>query len=510
MSRTIACYSVLILLHSATFVFSIININILPIWYDETITLLELAGNASPNWPGGIQSASVHKRIFEDWAQWREIIPILYESDIHPPLYYFSALAWAHLFGKTLVEIRLLSAICIALSGILVGYAVRRMGYIAMISSATLFLFAPMSQWAAVNARDYALAVLLSTATLVLCLTQIQVSKTEIRLSSRRSAIALMATGVIVALAFYSHYFSILITLPMFFLLLLSRLRHMPYAVFASAALCAAMIAAVGPLVLEQMGARPHQFAGFQDLRIEVAAVVRLFLAALAQQPDSSWYGRIQFAGYALIIVGSRLLLARDERSRQSSFFFAFSLFAFFLLILGLFYLTDKSLAHKFGTSRYVMFIIPVVAVLIGSGLGSMARKWPLAAWSLFGILLIPIATTWSDARIPYQPWVNWDRLSPVISDLSRTAPEDSLVVVPRGYGRGLPGTWVHELDPDTKMVIAATHSDFEVALEHVIDVQKVVLVRDPSGRLSASVSEFANALRGLGFTTDNGQLFLR
>lgn len=495
------------------------NAGRLPLWYDEAITLLQLAGAPEPDWPSGAQAAATHKALFDDFARWDEIVPMLYETDVHPPLYYFAALAWSHLFGKELFDVRLFSLLCVVASGLVIAITVRRMGVIAVVSSATLFLFAPMAQWAAVNVRDYALAALLTTVAFCLAFRElapsadnegpVQATPDE-TIDPQASAWRIVGAAFFAALAFYTHYFSVLITAPVLLFLFLCRARSMPFTVLAAVALGLAMTAVIAPLALHQMSGRPHLFVGFQGLHTEGKAAARLFLTALSERLEPLWLGRIHLAGFLLVATGSAALMASRPRLRVLGAFLVFSLVLFAVLILSLFYATDKTLEGSFGRERYTMFILPPLVALVGCGLGLLARRQRLLAWAVFVLLLVPVAATWRDARIVHEPWTTADEVVPLVTQLSDVPPDRVLAVVPEGFGRGTPGAWAHTLDPANRMVVVAGPGDLEPALAEAKRVEKVLVVKDETHRLDAPMTRFEQALAGLGFSSEDGMLYRR
>lgn len=494
----------LVLVLAAGVGLALYNALTLPIWYDETITLLQLSGNPTPKWEPGLITAAEHRLQFEGYSDWSAILPMLYHGDVHPPLYYFAALAWSKTVGKELFDVRLFSLLCLLASAVILGLSLRRFGYFASFAATALFLFAPMIQWSGASARDYALAMLLTVSCFALVLRSLD---RQPRAGGRAADWQAIGVAGIAGLAFYSHYFSILITLPMLVYVLTIRSGSYAYRM-AAVVLFSVMVAAILPLVVEQMGARPAVFSGFGPLLNELVNLARLYLTAPANQAEDLWLGRIQLVALALLLpaLAGYLLLRRE--SRQLAIFLCSTLAGFAGLILLLFYVTDKTLAGSFGGgARYTMFVIPPLVTLIGVGLDRLSQRNLYLASGLLVLLAFPVTATWFHGGVLQAPW-KFDKIQIVREALKEAPSEQAVVIVPLGWGRGGPGTWAYELNGSTQMLVVSTDDDLQAAYQAIADTRTVVLVIDETDRLTASKDLFAARLESAGFITEEGWIY--
>ncbi len=479
------------------------NLARLPIWYDETITLLVLAGDPTPAWPTGIETAGALRAFLARDIGWGDIVPLLRETDVHPPLYYVAALAWSHVTGGGLVPLRLLSALCILSAGGLVALALRRSGAAAATLAAMVFLLAPMAQWAAINARGYAPAILLVTLVLVLILEEVDAARRD-----RVSRLRVGTTAVAAALAFWTHYFAILITGPALAVLALFLVRRRPATAAAAILVFGVLVAALSPLALHHTGARASAFAGFQGPAYEAVAVVWLLLTALVERPPDGLVQRILFPIVAAALVLLPAAALARAHWRHAAVALVVSLGGFSALLLVLFAVTDKTLAGSFGAHRYVSFTLPAIALLVGLGFAALRQPAPKVAWCLLAVMAISAASVWADGAIRFMPWGNRIVMQPAMAALSDVPADEALVVLPRGWGGGTPGTWAHELDPATPVLVVRTEADFAAARRHLDRLRVVVVAGDESHRLDPAIEAFRTVLEDAGFAGDGGLVF--
>lgn len=488
----------------AAIALALYNAATLPIWYDEAITLMQLSKNPDVPWQGGLRTAAEHRAVFDGFATWRSILPGLYIGDIHPPMYYFGALGWSKLVGKDLFDFRLFSLLCVTASGILIALTASTRGYLAAGTATALFLFAPMVQWAAINARGYSVALLFTTAALYLA-----VRATETRDVGTHGRLRILGVALFSALAFYSHYFSILLTLPVFAYLLVRRTGP-PISLIAASLLFAALLAAIAPLVLQQMGNRAGAFVGFGPLSAEIKELALLYLTALANQAEDLWLGRIQVVAFLALVLALAARLALDADQRPVLLMLVVSLAGFGVLLLSLFIVTDKSIITSFGRERYTMFIIPPMVVLIGAGLQLVARRQPIVAGLVVALLAVPIIYTWTQGGPRKEPWTTAGEINAAREALAEVPPEAGVAVIPIGFARGTPGTWASALDGHTRMIILKNTADLDIAQAAAKDSRVVVLAKDESGQLTSAVAGFARWLRQSGFQSSQESVFRR
>jgi hypothetical protein len=131
------------------------------ITYDEAITLLETAGNVFTGWPTSPQPAGELKPKLYGNPSLSQITLQLRQTDVHPPLYYWTLSFWRQAFGPSLEAARALSLVCsVAVVGLLYSFCVVGGVRHPVIPSLTFALTAASIDQAQ-QARSYSMALLL-------------------------------------------------------------------------------------------------------------------------------------------------------------------------------------------------------------------------------------------------------------------------------------------------------------------------------------------------------------
>src|SRR5690349_3710890 len=79
--------------------------------FDEQYTLFLTAGSARPDWPPDVITAGRIQSLQSGHAGFAAIAADLRRTDVHPPLYFWSAAAWQQVAGSSLFAARLLSVL---------------------------------------------------------------------------------------------------------------------------------------------------------------------------------------------------------------------------------------------------------------------------------------------------------------------------------------------------------------------------------------------------------------
>jgi len=478
------------------FILSLFYANSLNIWYDEAITLLQLSGNAQPDWPSGIKSTTEFKALFSGNISWYNIVAMLEKTDVHPPLYY--SVAWFfHQLSPALFSVRMLSVLAVALSaGVFfnAGTVLREYGWIVVLILG-MFYFSPQVQWAAVNARGYGLALLFTTLTLV---SFIKFFNWRDNASYPAAQIQywLYAAAIFAGLAFWTHYFTILITAPLLGVLFMFSYRVSFRDTAVSGGILIISISVMIPVVAEQFNSRPHQYSGFSTFDQELLFLTRLVLHIFSDHIEDLWVGRLQLMFMAgLYCLGVYTILKR----RKPPFLFAIVVapIIFVILLVALFYITDKSLMNG-GTSRYIIFIIPFLSYLVAEATSKICSWSKILGGIVVFALVAQLGYTWYDFTIRWQPWNN-QYISDLVSDLDR--PGGVLVVVPEGYGRGVPGVWAYQMPKAYQMVVSTTGTN--LSTYDILKFDNVVLV-------DSELDEFANKHQQISQTLTSNQYGVR
>ncbi|MCA8881577.1 MAG: glycosyltransferase family 39 protein [Rhodobacteraceae bacterium] len=284
-AHLVATWLVIALIAAAA-VFGGYNIARLTIDFDEAITLLELAGDAAPDWPHGLTTAGSIASAFDGHASLSGLGELLKATDVHPPLYYWTASLWGDIVGQTKTGLRSLSLACILLAAFLLSRIGAIFGPFAQVAAPIIFLVSPATIFAAINARGYGLALLLLVAMTACALRGIRPSDPDGGEADRGADFAIAAAGAFGGAAFLTHYFTLFATAPALGLMGIFALRRHPVAVIAAAilALLAAFVAL--PYLAVQIDARPNQYVGFRGLTAELLALFRAFVEQFTEIPQ--------------------------------------------------------------------------------------------------------------------------------------------------------------------------------------------------------------------------------
>ncbi len=131
--------------------------------YDEGYTMLLAAGTPRPAWPAGIFTAAEARAVFAGHAGLGEIARDLRDTDVHPPLYFWTVAAWRWLAGPSLFGVRLLSVLCGVLALVLVG-GIARLARIPPAGGILLTVGCYGFAYTGAIARDFSVAQVLSLA----------------------------------------------------------------------------------------------------------------------------------------------------------------------------------------------------------------------------------------------------------------------------------------------------------------------------------------------------------
>lgn len=133
--------------------------------------------------------------------------------DVHPPLYYLILKGWTSIFGNTELASRSLSMLCVTGIIVISYLLIRKLFGIGAARTAALFLaFAPFMVRYGQEARMYGMVALLITAAIY----------TLVCALNAKSKKLLFAYSLLMALAFYTHYYAVFIV-PVTWLYVLLR-----------------------------------------------------------------------------------------------------------------------------------------------------------------------------------------------------------------------------------------------------------------------------------------------
>lgn len=385
------------------FLFSINNIDADSLWYDEAWTVYAVTAPAPTTYepPRGVRArvTTPIKAARDDLSTTVSRV----RDDVHPPLYFVLLDAWTMAAGNSVFALRYLSLL-VGVVGAATVYAMGKtlftpqVGLYALLIYGSGMLFIHYAQ----EARMY---TLLMTLTVAVMLAYVRVLRVAIWW--RGGLLALLA-----ALGLYTHYVFALVIATCAVHVLLTRRDRLVWVVgaFVGSAL---LFAPYIQVVVRQFGANPSG---------ALAAPVETTLAAVAALLLLLTGGWWWLYGVVLIAVAGAVY-QRWARWRE------LLLIVLWLVMTPVVLLIVNAVWLPLYQVRYVLAVLPAVALLLGLGLGGLAAwrwgKW-LAPLVLIGMVVAQVRH--ADAFLPPKP--DYDRvvadaaevrssLEPIIADIA-------------------------------------------------------------------------------------------
>jgi 4-amino-4-deoxy-L-arabinose transferase-like glycosyltransferase len=407
--------------------------------YDEGYTVFLTAGTPRPDWPAAPFRAGEVRGAFAGVSDAARIARDLRQTDVHPPLYFWSAEYWRRLVGPSLFGLRLLSvAYGVAALAVLAGIA--GLAGVPPLVALALTLGSYGFSYTAVVARGFALAQLLTLAGVLLLMLADR---------GRRGAAAVaLAGGLLLGLATFSNYLAVFVAGAALLWLVPRRWRS-PLVWLAAGAGFAAVLPADFWFFAAQRGSRDGQFPPFH---------LPSALARLAQYAAGDVFGGLPLyvTGAARLALGgalAALLLAlcgliawrwRRISSPGARWLFALAALAppVGLILLGLVF--DNTPIEL----RYLAFASPFFGLLAAGALASLPRR---LGGALAGCVLTVQAASLAGLMLMQQ---TMQPQAATTRQAAALAGPDGLVIVPRGNdGVGVVGAvlqsapdWLHLL----------------------------------------------------------------
>jgi uncharacterized membrane protein len=462
-----------------------------PLWYDEAITLLQLSGIGSPSWGVGLVRVEEFKTLLNSTATFSNLIQGLYYGDVHPPLYYSVALVFKHVLPAHVGYVRIISLVAILLS----CYFLMNMQHKKNHANSTLFIlticgvfyFSPIIQWAAINARGYSLAILLVTITLVCSVKSISpgVTKTQ---PSRYILFACISAG----LAFWTHYFTILLTLPLISAILLNMMIEKRKIEIFSLLVLLVMISLMLPFLAQQIGARPDQMAGFSSMFNEATYLLRYVLTALFEHHRNVIIGLSQILIMTFLIATYCVdsFKTKSLKAKKVCFLMCFVCLSFFVGLLFLFFVTDKTLKGA-STYRYISFLVPILAFMVAQGVLVLYQWQKKTAIFVCAFLIGNTFLSWHDMAIDLMPWKDKKNISFVLQVKDKYKASEVCFILPRGFGRGHQGKWASLLSSENKMQVISRNDDYILNTKLIAECSFIYVLSDETKQLNSAVEKF-------------------
>lgn len=454
--------SVLVFCAAVSFFFAI-N---LPPWYDEAITLLQLSNTVPANWPDGLLQVGDLRLAEAEMQSYSGIIQTLITGDVHPPLYYIVSLSFTKLTGLTVFNLRLVSIIATLMAFYLIS-KYNSHSKAALLLTPIVFFF-PMMQWTAVNARGYGLAFLLVTMTLLFVYRYLDSFK------GKYLYLASFCTG----LAFLTHYFTIFVTGPLLMAAIIvafSEKKLRLATLLIAVIICILLMVIAVPFLIQQLGARPDQYHIFTGFQLELTAVLR-HIAELAN--FKSQFEWLDFFRNAICITLISTLmgyyLLNYKQISKQLFVTLFSFIMFFVMLVLLFKLTDKTLSTN-ATQRYMVFVYPCLFFMV---LCFLERFGQLKT-ALFIYFSINTLFNWFFIESKPLPWRPEATYSLVNAPNPRKNNDSPCSIVPRGFGRGGPAVAMYSMENNGRILIIDKECDIQKHAKALATCSSVKIYKD-------------------------------
>jgi hypothetical protein len=429
------------------------------IWYDEAITLLETAGNGAPEWPRIPAPASLAKEQFEGAPSLGWITLQLRYGDIHPPLYYWSLSLWRRGLGFSLETARAFSLL-LSVSGALLLYLLLRAGRIPFPWIPTIvFGLTTFGVHMGHEARAYAFALLFILAAALFAFLSVDTGIDDKRRAAGLAALAGLCCGAALA----SNYLALFPVMAVLLWHLICAWRQSRWLALLPSLIAAAIGLLLLTLFSNQLGARPHQFAGRLGFLQEIWLLLWMNLADFhTSMIPSKPFQYLVWGILGFLVVFTLVQVARRWSTMERKEQRVLQL----LLLLGLapsagIAVLNLLFDRHLSSLRYMAFALPGLAVAVSYGITSlMSSRRRFGVGLLVVLLVLQVSgVNWGLEQTPGQPDTTMRSLARAVE--ASPAPS-RLAVVGAGYGRGHPGTVIYELDPETEVVVVYGDSDLD------------------------------------------------
>jgi Dolichyl-phosphate-mannose-protein mannosyltransferase len=466
-----------------------------PLWLDEGISLLQMAGRIYPlEPPEAFVSGEVYAAYLDGYVGVPELSVHLLRGDVHPPAPYILGEMWTRVFGSSTEGLRFLSTTLVAGGALSIVAGHLPLGYTGRLILLLLLLISPPVLFAAANIRGYALAFF-ALGLAFWCLHK-AVSTPQNPRAPTYLVFAMAAAGV----AALSHYFTMMVLGPAFIYALTKvPTTHRTRLVGTGVGLSTGILLAV--YLSHQMGARPGQFGGFRGIVPEVQATLLFLMGSFTWIQHTPWL----LASFTLSAIGIYGLWA--QRHNPVAMMHALAFAGFVLGVLLLFWSTDKSIARS--PDRYFVFVLPSLA--IGVGLCLERLRWPRVA-ALVAAVVVAGATfvsAWHQG-VPTPPWMSDRTGGPFAKDLAINRELEGVVVLPSNVWEI--GYLFEFLTEDDSVFFANRLETFHPAFEQAVQRPSFMTTPPPSWdrNLEKILKAYAVQFRACGFVQRSDYLWVR
>ena len=461
------------------------------IWYDESITLLETAGNAIPAWSELPTPARTQKELLVGSPSLREVAAGLRETDVHPPFYYGLLSIWRRVAGGSLETARLFSVFWSTATIILFYLLLRRSGHQRPLVPSLVYSLASGAVHYSHEARNYSLALFfILAASFCAYLATILTRKNR-----KIFWILSLSLALFCGLAFQTHYLAIF---PVLCLLLWyafwipkeRRLHGIPTFIVALG------LSLIGISTLaEQLGARPKQFQKELGFGQELWKIIDFNFEMIWNPVISSTGVYVAVIGTISFLIVVGIFYIKSSWNAIDKRIFSMMTGLAIVPSAGVLAL-DLIFSKNLGKSSYVFFAGPAIVFLLTLAVGNRSDRQveeshsSAAGLTRIALCVLPffigLQLTGINFDLERTPGFAGSTLRSLTQKIEASSPSPA-VVIGAGHGRGDPATVIYELDPDTSVCVVDRDSDVSMLGSELASFEEIWIVF-AKGRMTAAV----------------------
>ncbi len=407
------------------------NLDLKPLWLDETITLLFALGHRYDDIPRETLLPLADLLAALDWQPQScgAIAQSVNIQSTHPPLFFCGMHQWMGLLKDTGLSLRWQVRSLPALFGvaeIAAMYGLNRAAFShrAGLWAAALMAVSPFAVYLSQEARHYTLPMLIITLSMI---PVVQIAR-QLTSNPPKTLLLWLAWAALSSLGFYVHYFCVLALVAQAITLLgcIIRLRKWQQLTPAGSAIALIGLSLLPwlPFLLGHSQRSETDWLRFEGggildwlspiARLLAGGIISVVMLPVEEQPLAIAIGNglvmLAIAAYLSRVLWQQIpdLLHRD-RTRSGTVVLGSVLLIILAEYLGLVYGLHKDLTLA---PRYAFVFYPMLCALVGGGLTQSAGKlsWPLSPrllpWILLLIGLISTGCVVNDLAFlkPFQP----------------------------------------------------------------------------------------------------------
>jgi hypothetical protein len=463
------------------------------IWYDESITLLETAGNADPTWSALPTPAATQKELLVGSPTLGEVAEGLRETDVHPPVFYGLLSIWRHIVGESIEAARLLSVFWSTASVMLLYLLLHAFGFTRPFWPGLVYSFASGAVHYGHEARNYSLAMffIMLAAFLAYFFNQVDFNK------RRQFLILTVSLSACCGLAFLTNYLTVFPIAALLTWCFAWTPKNQRLYVIPTIGLFMIFSLIGFKTLWTQLGSRPNQFQKALGFGQELLKLVDSNFVMIWNPVISST--GIRWAAIATVVVLLLLSIAYMKTAWSAIDKRLFTLMAGLALAPSLGVLAlDLLFSKNLGKSSYVLFGGPAIVVLLTLAIGDRSdgkideSRWSAATLARIVGFIIPffvgLQLTGINFDLERTPGFAGSTLRSLTQKMENSSPFP-VVVVGAGHGRGDPAAVIYELAPETMVCVLDNGTDLSMLSSELASFDEIWIVF-AKGRVTAAVEQ--------------------